>query len=77
MPRSTCIPYWTLISHVSNQKEKDHSSQEQQSQAANLSVQIEQRTHSVIREPVNSIEHAMDIAIGAEGKPWVERKIAA
>lgn len=67
--RSKCIPYWRLFGHVSNQKEQDHY--------ANLSVQIERRTHSVIRAPVNSIERAMDIAIGAEGKPWVERNIAA
>jgi hypothetical protein len=37
----------------------------------------ERRTHSDIREPVTSIEHAMDIAIGDEGKPWVERRKAA
>ena len=67
--RSKCIPFWFLIGHASNQREKDHS--------GNFSVQIERRTHSVIRAPVNSIEHAMDIAIGAEGKPWIERNIAA
>ena len=61
----------------SNPKEENHSSREQQSKTPNCSVQIEQRTHPAIREPVTSIEHAMDIAIGAEGKPWVERRKAA
>jgi hypothetical protein len=52
-------------------------SQEQQSKAANHSVRIERRTHPVVREPLNPIEDAMDVAIGGEGKPWVERRKAA
>jgi hypothetical protein len=40
---------------------------EQQSKAANFSGLRIERTHSVILEPVDSIEHAMDIAIGAGG----------
>lgn len=35
------------------------------------------RTPSVLREPVTPVEHAMDIAIGAEGKPWEEEKETA
>lgn len=45
---------------------------EQSSQALEFSGVRSERTHSPIRKPVTSIEHAMDIAIGAEGKPWVE-----
>jgi hypothetical protein len=65
------------MNYVSNQKEQNYSSQEQQSKAAILSAQNERRSQSVVREPVNSVEHAMDIALGAEGKPWVERKRTA
>jgi hypothetical protein len=49
---------------------------EQQSKAANYSGLRIERTHSLILEPVDSIEHAMDIAIGAAGEPWVEAKEA-
>ncbi len=50
---------------------------EQQSKAsANFSGWQIERTHSVIRGPVDSIEHAMDIAIGAQGEPWVEASAA-
>jgi hypothetical protein len=62
-----------IYKYGSNPKEVNHFSQEQQSTAANHS----RRTHSVVREPVTSIEHAMDIAIGAEGEPWDEEKEAA
>jgi hypothetical protein len=48
---------------------------EQRSKAANSGLRIE-RTHSGSGEPVDSIEHAMDIAIGAEGELWVEAKAA-
>jgi hypothetical protein len=65
------------LTTMSDQKRKNSSSPEQPSVAANLSVQIERRTHSIIREPVNSVEDAMDVAIGGEGKPWVERKRTA
>jgi hypothetical protein len=47
----------------------------QQGKAANLPALRIERTHSGIREPVDSIERAMDIAIGAEPEceePWVE-----
>jgi hypothetical protein len=44
---------------------------EQQIKAANLSAQWIERTHSG-----DSIEHAMDIVIGAEGEPWVEARAA-
>jgi hypothetical protein len=63
------------MSHVTNQKNKNHSS-EQQSRVGNLSVLQVERTHSVRREPVDSIEHAMDIVIGAEGEPWAEARAA-
>jgi hypothetical protein len=48
----------------------------QRSKAANLSALRIERTHSGIRAPVDSFEHAMDIAIGAEGEPWVEPRAA-
>ena len=53
-----------------NQEEMNRSLQEQESKAAS------RRTHPAIREPVTSIEHAMDIAIGAEGEPWDEEEAA-
>ncbi len=77
MPRSARNHKSTLLSDVSNQKEANHSSQEKHSKDAKLSAQSERRTHPDIREPVTSIEHAMDIAIGDEGKPWIERRKAA
>lgn len=49
---------------------------EQQTKAATLSAEWIERTHSGIRAPVDSFEHAMDIAIGAEGEPWVEARAA-
>lgn len=49
---------------------------EQQIKAANLSAVWIERTHSGIRAPVDSFEHAMDIAIGAEGEPWIEARTA-
>jgi hypothetical protein len=57
---------------LNHQREKNHSSLKQQRE--DVSVKSEQRIHSVIREPVNSVEQAMDLAIGGEGKLWVERK---
>ncbi len=71
MARSARNHKITLISDVGKQKEANHSSQGQQSKAAS------RRTHSIIRESVTSIEHAMDIAIGAEGESWDEEKEAA
>lgn len=76
MPGSARIHKSTLLSDVSNQKKVKHFSQEQQSRAANCSVRS-RSTLSIVREPVNSIEHAMDVAIGAEGEPWDEKKEAA
>lgn len=49
---------------------------EQQSKAANVSPLRMERTHSEIRELVDSIEHAMDAVVGAEGEPWVEVRAA-
>jgi hypothetical protein len=65
------------MNYVSKQKERNRSFRKQHSNAANPSVQIERRTQSATREPVDPIEDAMDIAIGGEGKPWVERRKAA
>ena len=65
------------MNHVSNQTEKNRSLRRQQAKATNSSVPIERRTQSVIQEPVDPSEQAMDIAIGGEGKPWVERRKAA
>ncbi len=36
----------------------------------------EQSRHAHLRAKATSIEHAMDIAIGAEGKPWDEEEAA-
>jgi hypothetical protein len=71
MPGNVRIHKSTLMNQVSNQR-VNHSLQEQ-GKAANLPLR-RQRTPAVIREPVNSIERAMDIAIGAE--PWDEDKAA-
>jgi hypothetical protein len=49
----------------------------QQIKDANLSARRTERTHSEVSVPVTSIEHGMDIAIGAEGNPWDEEKEAA
>jgi hypothetical protein len=49
---------------------------EQSSQALNFTGMRIERTHLVVREPVDSIEHAMDIAIGAEGVPWADARAA-
>jgi hypothetical protein len=65
------------MSHVSNQTEKNRSSRRPQAKAANSPMPMERRTHSEIREPVDTNERAMDIAIGGEGKPWVERRKTA
>lgn len=77
MPRDVRIHKSKLMSHASNQKVnhplQGQHGQEQQGNDANLSPRI-RRTPPVIREPVNSIERAMDIAIGAE--PWDEDKAA-
>jgi hypothetical protein len=73
MKRNARIHKSILISDMGDQREMNHSSQKQQSNATNLSVQS-RRTHAVIREPVTSIERAMDIAIGAE--PWNEKEAA-
>lgn len=62
------------MNHVSNQKERNRSSRRQTTKATNSSVPIERRTQWVIQEPVDPSEQAMDIAIGGEGKPWVERR---
>lgn len=76
MSGSARIHKSTLLSDARNKK-VNHSSREQHTQDQTLPVQIERRTHSDIRELVDSIEHAMDIAVGHEGKPWVERRRAA
>jgi hypothetical protein len=76
MSRSARIHKSTLLSDASN-KTVNHSSQEQHTQGANLPVQTERRTRADIREPVTSIEHAMDIALGDEGKPCIEKRRAA
>jgi hypothetical protein len=65
------------MNRVSIQKERNRSSRRQTTKATNSSVPIERRTQSVIQEPVDPSEQAMDIAIGGEGKPWVERRKTA
>ncbi len=70
MPGSARTRKSTLLNDLNDRKEKNHSSREQPSKAES------RRTH-LIREPVTSIEHAMDIAIGDEGEPWNEWKKAA
>jgi hypothetical protein len=57
---------------VNNSRKMNHSAREQQS--ASPAPAHERRTHTVIREPVDATERAMDIAIGGEGRPWVERR---
>lgn len=65
------------IDYVSNQKEKNRSLPKQQTKAMNPSVSIERRTRSLAQEPPGPVEDAMDVAIGGEGKPWVERRKTA
>lgn len=73
MPRNARNHKSNSTSYVSNQEKKKRFSQEQ-NQTANPSVQIERRTHSLVQEPLDPIEDAMDVAIGGDGKPWVERR---
>ena len=91
MPGSTRIPKSNSVSHVSKQKEESRPSREQQSpeqrreqpreqqsKAAHVSKNVwDRRTRSISQEPVDPDEEAMDIAIGGEGKPWVQRKKVA
>jgi hypothetical protein len=71
MPESSRIRYWTLTSYGSNQKDKTRFSQQPRKAATSSS----ERTQP-IREPVTSIEEAMDIAMGEEGEAWERRRRA-
>ncbi len=76
MPRNAGIHKSTFLTNGRNQKQVNHSRPERQDKVANLSLHS-RHTLSVVRERVNPIEHAMDIAIGDEGEPWDEEKEAA
>jgi hypothetical protein len=60
--------------HESKQKEENRSPQEQPVKDANS---WDRRTRSISPDPVDPAEEAMDVAIGDEGKPWVQRKRTA
>jgi hypothetical protein len=77
MPENARNQKLNSMNYKSNSQRKNRSSQDRQSKAENRSVQIERRTHSLVGEPLDPIEDAMDVAIGGEGKPWVERRKAA
>jgi hypothetical protein len=59
-----------LASSASDQKETNASSVERKSKVGGFSP----HTRSSVREPVNELENAMDIAMGSEGECWERRR---
>ena len=84
MPERTRIPKANSVPPPGKQKEQSRTSQEQhgeQGKAAHVPETTknvsERRTRSISQGPMDPTEEAMDIAVGGEGKPWVERKKGA
>ena len=73
MPKRSRIPYWTSRTNGSYPQDKNRFSRWPKRRAA-ISSMPKRSTHPT--EPVSSIEHAMDVATGAEGERWERRRTA-